>query len=330
MNASNSKGGVPELGSRPAQGRGAAGPAGATAGAEPAAAPVTGLPAGARPADPGLTLIAVPIGAARDITLHALDVLISADVLAAEDTRSLRKLMEIHGIALRGRHIVAYHDHNGDRARPGLLAAMAEGKSVAYASEAGTPLIADPGFDLARAARAAGYHVTTAPGVSAVVTALSLAGLPTDRFYFGGFLPSQAKARQTALKSLVGIEATLVFYESPNRLVQMLDAAAEALGAERTAAVCRELTKKFEEVRTGTLSELSRSFQQSGAKGEIVVVIDRGEPLVLGQEEVSGMLRDRLQHGDSVKDAVRLVMKDTGWARRDVYQLALEVTKTES
>ena len=171
---------------------------------------------------PGLTLVAVPIGAARDITLHALDVLRAADVLAAEDTRTLRRLMDIHAIPLGDRPLIAYHDHNGDRARPRLLAAMAEGKSVAYASEAGTPLIADPGYDLARAAREAGHAVTTAPGVSAVVTALSLAGLPTDRFLFAGFLPNQSGARKSALRELAEVTATLVFYESPKRLAAML------------------------------------------------------------------------------------------------------------
>ena len=187
---------------------------------------------------PGLTLVAVPIGAARDITLHALDVLRAADVLAAEDTRTLRRLMDIHAIPLGDRPLIAYHDHNGDRARPRLLAAMAEGKSVAYASEAGTPLIADPGYDLARAAREAGHAVTTAPGVSAVVTALSLAGLPTDRFLFAGFLAPRGGARRAALQPLASVEVTLVFFESARRLAGSLADMAAILGP-RPAAIAR-------------------------------------------------------------------------------------------
>ncbi|HAR54646.1 MAG TPA: rRNA (cytidine-2'-O-)-methyltransferase, partial [Roseovarius nubinhibens] len=158
----------------------------------------------------GLYLVAVPIGTARDITLRALDILASAEVLVAEDTRSLRHLMEIHGISLGDRPLWAYHDHNGGKMRPRIMAALAEGRSVAYASEAGTPMIADPGFDLVRSARDEGLGVIAAPGPSAVVTALTVAGLPTDRFLFEGFLPNSASQRKTALREIAGVQATLV------------------------------------------------------------------------------------------------------------------------
>ena len=272
----------------------------------------------------GLTLVAVPIGAARDITLHALDVLRDADVLAAEDTRSLRRLMEIHGIPLGDRPLVSYHDHNGDAARPRLLAAMAAGQSVAYASEAGTPLIADPGYDLARAAREAGHGVTTAPGVSAVITALSLSGMATDRFLFAGFLPNQTKARRDALTELGAVQATLVLYESPKRLDRMLADAAAVLGADREAAVCRELTKKFEEVRRGTLGSLAEEIAQSPVKGEIVVLIDRAGETEVSEKFVIDALERERDAGTSVKDAAALVAQATGWPRRKVYQLALD------
>ncbi|WP_136637005.1 16S rRNA (cytidine(1402)-2'-O)-methyltransferase [Pseudooceanicola onchidii] len=276
---------------------------------------------------PGLTLVAVPIGAARDITLHALDVLREADVLAAEDTRSLRRLMEIHGIPVGDRPLISYHDHNGDAARPRLLKAMEAGQSVAYASEAGTPLIADPGYDLARAAREAGHGVTAAPGASAVITALSLAGLPTDRFLFGGFLPNQTKARRDALAELGTVPATLVFYESPKRLGKFLTDAAEVLGAGREAAVCRELTKKFEEVKRGTLQELAQAIADQPVKGEIVVLIGRKGIEEVSEKFVIDALERERGAGASVKDAATTVAQETGWPRRNVYQLALSLDR---
>lgn len=285
----------------------------------------SGKPAGRRTA--GLTLVAVPIGAARDITLHALDVLREADVLAAEDTRSLRRLMDIHGIALNDRPLVAYHDHNGDAVRPRLMAAMEAGQSVAYASEAGTPLIADPGYDLARAAREAGYTVTTAPGASAVITALTLAGLATDRFLFAGFLPNQTKARRDALEELGAVRATLVLYESPKRLHKLLKDAAEVLGGDRSVAVCRELTKRFEEVRKGRLADLAAEIAEQPVKGEIVVLIERGKAADVSEKFVIDALERERGAGASVKDAAASVSRETGWPRRDVYQLALSLDK---
>ncbi|SFQ19880.1 16S rRNA (cytidine1402-2'-O)-methyltransferase [Roseivivax halotolerans] len=275
---------------------------------------------------PGLTLVATPIGNARDITLRALDVLSSADVLAAEDTRSLRKLLEIHGISLGGRPVLAYHEHNGAKMRPQILAAMAEGKSVAYASEAGTPMISDPGFDLARAATEAGHPVTSAPGAAAVVTALTLAGLPTDRFLFAGFLPNQQSARRRTLEELAGVPATLVFYESPRRLAAMLRDAEAALGAERQGAVARELTKKFEEVRRGSLGELAEFYENSAARGEVVVLIDRGRLENVSGSDVTRALEEALQTM-SVRDAADYVAQMLGVKKRPVYQEAMMLAK---
>ncbi|MCR9156708.1 MAG: 16S rRNA (cytidine(1402)-2'-O)-methyltransferase [Rhodobacteraceae bacterium] len=271
---------------------------------------------------PGLYLVATPLGNARDITLRALDLLAGADVLAAEDTRSLRRLMDIHGVALGDRPLVAYHDHNGDRARPRLMAALDAGQSVVYASEAGTPLISDPGFDLMRAALQAGIACTTAPGPTAVVAALTLSGLPSDRFMFAGFLPNTSGKRKTALAEVVGVPATLIFYESPKRLGAMLRDAAEVLGPDREAVVCRELTKKFEERCAGTLADLSTKYTEEFPKGEIVVLIDRGVGAVTDQATLDEALQDALLRM-SVKDAASEVSKVFGIPRRDAYQRAM-------
>ncbi len=276
---------------------------------------------------PGLYLIATPIGTARDITLRALDILTSADVIAAEDTRSLRKLMDIHGIALRERPLWAYHDHNGDRVRPRIMAALEDGKSVVYASEAGTPLIADPGFDLARDVDRAGHTLISAPGPSAVITALTLSGLPTDQFHFAGFLPNAAAKRKSALAAISAVPGTLVFYESPKRVAAMLTAAAEVLGAERPAVVCRELTKKFEEVLRGSLRELAEICADRTLKGEIVVLIGRGERLQIRDEELDVALAASLKT-HSVRDAADIVSAEYGLARRVVYQKALKMVQS--
>ena len=275
---------------------------------------------------PGLYLVSTPIGTARDITLRALDVLRAADVLAAEDTRSLKRLLEIHGVPLGDRACLAYHDHNGGRMRPRLLAALAEGRSVAYASEAGTPMISDPGFDLARAAREAGHMVTAAPGVSAVVTALTLAALPTDRFLFAGFLPNAAGARRSALLALRAETATLAFYESPRRVGAMLADAAEILGPDRPAAVCRELTKKFEEIRSGSLSDLAEAYAGDPPKGEIVVLVGKGDSEKISESGLETEVKAALE-GRSVRDAADHVAALHDLPRRQVYQLALRLSK---
>lgn len=277
----------------------------------------------------GLYFVATPIGNARDITLRALDILRDADVLAAEDTRSLRRLMEIHGISLGERALLAYHDHNAPRVRPRLLEALAQGKSVAYASEAGMPMIADPGFDLGRAAREEGALVTVAPGASAVLSALCVAALPTDRFLFSGFLPSSRGARRKALEELAEIRATIAFYESPRRLAAMLQDAAELLGDAREGAVCRELTKKFEEVRRAPLADLAQYYAHTPAKGEVVVLIEGGSKGNVKECDVEEALKAALGGGASVRDAAHLVAQASGMRKREVYQMALEMENAQ-
>ncbi|MDK3019577.1 16S rRNA (cytidine(1402)-2'-O)-methyltransferase [Pseudodonghicola flavimaris] len=275
---------------------------------------------------PGLYFLATPIGTARDITLRALDILASADVIAAEDTRSLRHLMEIHGVPLEGRRILAYHDHSGPGARGQLIAALEAGHSVAYASEAGMPLIADPGYDLGRAAAEAGFAVTVAPGPSAALAALTLAGLPTDAFFFAGFLPNAKTARRTRLEELKPIPGTLIFYESPKRAAASLSDMAEVLGPDRPAALCRELTKKFEEIRRGSLAELAEGALTEPPRGEIVILVDRGHSEPVKASDIEADLRAALED-HSVRDAADLVARMHGQKRREVYQLALQLSK---
>ncbi|MEM8576419.1 MAG: 16S rRNA (cytidine(1402)-2'-O)-methyltransferase [Pseudomonadota bacterium] len=277
-----------------------------------------------RPLTAGLHLVGVPIGTARDITLRALDTLASADLLVAEDTRSLRKLMDIHGVKLDGRQVLSLHDHSGPGTVARVVAAARTG-AVAYASEAGMPLIADPGFELVRAARAAGVPVTAAPGPTAVTTALAIAGLPTDAFFFAGFLPNAQNARRTALAELRDIPATLVFYESPKRVGKMLADAAETLGSTRQVAVCRELTKRFEEVLSGTLEDVSNHLKETTLKGEICVLIERRSPDVK-EVDVNSELR-RAFATMSVRDAVDAVAAAHGLKRRAVYKAALTLTQ---
>ena len=273
---------------------------------------------------PGLHFVATPIGAARDITLRALDILAGADVLAAEDTRTLRHLMEMHGVALNGRMVLAYHDHNGDQMRPRLIEALKAGKSVAYASEAGTPLVADPGFQLARAAIDEGLTVLAAPGPSALLCALSVSGLPTDRFFFAGFLPPKSAARKTSLRDLAQVPGSIIFYESPRRIDACLRDMIETLGPNRQAAICRELTKRFEEILRGTLADLSVSLAGRDLKGEIVVVVDRADPVPASAQTVEDALREALKTQSS-KDAAAQVAQAFGLTRRDLYQLALSL-----
>lgn len=275
----------------------------------------------------GLYLVATPIGAARDITLRALDVLASADVLAAEDTRTLRHLMEIHGIPLGKRPLVACHDHNEAQTSPRLVQAIAEGKSVAYASEAGTPMVSDPGFPLARAVIEAGLPLTAAPGPSAALCALTLAGLPTDRFVFAGFAPSQKSARRSFLQELAPQPATLVLYESPKRINQMLEDCCEILGEGRTIALCRELTKRFEEVIRGSLAQVRDAVSSRDLKGEIVLVIGRGQAATADAATIGAAL-DRALEQMSVKDAAAAVAEAFDLPRREVYQMALQRGKS--
>ncbi|KIC46572.1 16S rRNA methyltransferase [Ruegeria sp. ANG-S4] len=275
---------------------------------------------------PGLYFVATPIGAARDITLRALDVLASADVIAAEDTRSLRRLMEIHGIPLDGRRILAYHDHSGAGARGKILDALHGGKSVAYASEAGMPLIADPGYDLGKDAAEAGHQVTCAPGPSAALMALTLAGLPTDAFFFAGFLPNAKGARRARIEALRDIPGTLVFYESPKRVAACLSDLADVLGDTRQAAMCRELTKKFEEVRRGSLADLAVALNDKPVKGEIVLLVDRAHSETVNESDIEEALKQALRT-HSVRDAADLVSEMFKLPRRPIYQRALKMGK---
>lgn len=277
-----------------------------------------------RPLSPGLYLVATPIGSARDITLRALDILASADLIAAEDTRTARKLMEIHGVPLGDRRVVAFHDHSGEGAVRKLVAAIAAGKSVACVSEAGTPLIADPGYELALAVRDAGLMVTAAPGASAILAALAVGGLPTDRFAFVGFLSAAKVQRATQLAELRDLPFTLVFYESPKRIHDLLAAMRDIFGGEREVAVCRELTKKFEEVSRGPLDQLVADFDGRTVKGEIVVLVGRAGATEVAEVDIEGALRTAMQTM-RVKDAATAVAGALGLPRRSVYQTALQL-----
>ncbi len=273
---------------------------------------------------PGLHFVATPIGSARDITLRALDVLASADVIAAEDTRTARKLMEIHGVKVAGRVMIAYHDHNGAEARPKVLAALAQGQSVAYVSEAGTPLVADPGYQLGRAAIEAGYPVFSAPGASAVLAALTVSGLASDRFLFAGFAPPQAGARRKWIAGLDASGATVIVYESPKRVHRILGELCELLGEEREIALCRELTKRFEEVLRGSVRAVADQIADRTLKGEVVLVIARAPEGVADVGDVDTALRAALRDMP-VKAAAAEVAERMGISRRDAYQAALRL-----
>ncbi len=266
-------------------------------------------------------MVATPIGNARDITLRALDLLRSADIIACEDTRVTRKLLIIHDI---DRPTLAYHDHNAARVRPRLMERLIKGEIVALVSDAGTPLISDPGYRLVNEARKAGVAVTALPGASAPLAALASAGLPTDKFLFAGFLPAKSTARRRALGELAAIPATLVFFESAPRLAASLTDMTAELGP-RDAAVLRELTKKFEETRHGSLLDLARHYRTEGPpKGEIVVLVappdDRA--IALDEAEIDALLLTALDQG-SVKDAAAALAERTGLPRRALYNRAL-------
>jgi 16S rRNA (cytidine1402-2'-O)-methyltransferase len=272
----------------------------------------------------GLFIVATPIGNAGDITLRALEILRSVDLIACEDTRVSAKLLTIHDIPTRR---LAYHEHNAERVRPLLLARLAAGERIALISDAGTPLVSDPGFKLVRAAVAAGVSVHAAPGASAMLTALVLSGLPSDRFLFAGFLDSKSAARRRDLAELAGLRATLIFYESAQRLAESLADMAEVLG-DRPAAVARELTKFYEEVARDTLLGLARRYASSGPpKGEIVVLV--GPPLApapIEDEAIDALLEEALGRV-SLRDAVAEVASRLDLKRREVYARALALTR---
>ena len=273
---------------------------------------------------PGLYFVATPIGTARDITLRALDILANADVLAAEDTRTLKKLLEIHGIQLNKRSLISYHDHNASKVRPKLLAHLDQGKSVAYTSEAGTPLIADPGFSLLNEVLSMENNVTSAPGPCALIAALTVAGLPTDRFYFEGFLPNSKSQRELKFRELKSYGGTLIFYESAKRLIDTLIIAKEVLGGNRQGVICREITKKFEDIKRGSLKELLELYFNKNIKGEVVLLVAGGNNPDIDWSEIEQHVRAALK-SMSIKDTAESVALALNVPRRDIYQLALRL-----
>jgi 16S rRNA (cytidine1402-2'-O)-methyltransferase len=285
---------------------------------------LNGQPATAPALAGGLHLVATPIGNLRDITVRALEVLAAADLIACEDTRVTRKLVEHYGIATP---LMPYHDHNAADARPKLLARLAAGAAIALVSDAGTPLVSDPGYKLVRAARAQGTAVTALPGASAVLAALAVSALPTDRFFFEGFLPPKEVARRARIAELKHIPASLVLFESGGRLAAALADLAAGLGA-RDAAICRELTKLHEKVRHGDLASLAQELAaEPEPRGEIVIVVaPPAPPGELGAIDLDALLRQALDRL-SVKDAVAEIAAATGQPRRDVYRRALALIK---
>jgi len=272
--------------------------------------------------EPGLYIVSTPIGNLRDITIRALATLAAADVIACEDTRVTRVLTRHYGIETE---LFAYHEHNADRQRPKLLAALAAGKTIALVSDAGTPLVSDPGFRLVGDVLGAGHRVIPIPGASALLTALVAAALPTDTFLFAGFLPNRTVGRKKRLAALADVPGTLIFYESPHRTADSLADMAETLGADRPAVVARELTKTFETIRRGTLGSLAEAFgSEPSPKGEIVILI--GPPVASEPEaeEIDSLLA-RLLENHPLKEAAALAATATGMPKRDLYQRALEL-----
>lgn len=286
-------------------------------------------PKGSKPASqvaPGLHVVATPIGNLGDISLRALEVLRAVDLVACEDTRLTGRLLERHGIRAR---LTPYHEHNAARARPGLLRRLTAGEAIALVSDAGTPLVSDPGYKLLRAAIAAGIPISACPGACAPLMALTLSGLPTDRFMFAGFLPPRRAARRQALAELAQIRATLIVLESARRLGASLDDMARVLG-DRPAVVARELTKRHEEMRRGSLAALASHYAESGPpKGEIVVLVappradDRAGP---DEAELDRLLADALKTM-SVRDAAGALAAETGLPRRTLYARAVRLSK---
>jgi 16S rRNA (cytidine1402-2'-O)-methyltransferase len=278
---------------------------------------------GAARAVPGLHLVATPIGNLGDITLRALETLAGVDIIACEDTRITRRLTDRYAISAQ---LKPYHEHNAALARPKILEKLSQGASIALVSDAGTPLISDPGFKLVREVCAAGHPVLALPGPSSVLTALAVAALPTDRFFFEGFLPSRQGARRARLTELSRIDATLVMFDSGNRVQDTL-ADLAGIMAGRDAAICREMTKMHEDIRRAPVAELARSADTLETRGEFVLVI--GPPartLAMATDELDDLLRSSLER-DSVKDAVAHAVELSGRPRREIYARALELVR---
>jgi 16S rRNA (cytidine1402-2'-O)-methyltransferase len=272
---------------------------------------------GAQPLDPGLYIVSTPIGNLRDITLRAIDTLKAADEVLAEDTRVARRLLDAHDIRAK---VSPYHDHNGAKRRPEIMSKLEAGGKIALISDAGTPLVSDPGWKLARTALDEGYRVFPIPGASALLAGLVASGLPSDKFMFCGFLSAKTGARKKEAAAVASVPATLVFYESGPRLAASLTDLAEVLGAEREAAVARELTKLFEETRRDTLTNLAAHYTEHGhPKGEIVLLI--GPPLEkeITEETIDDALRDAMRD-KPLKQAANEVAERLGIPKRDAYQ----------
>jgi 16S rRNA (cytidine1402-2'-O)-methyltransferase len=272
----------------------------------------------------GLYVVATPIGHRGDITLRALTTLAQADVIACEDTRVSGALLNGYGIR---KTLIPYHDHNADEKRPEILRRLQAGEAVALISDAGMPLIADPGYKLVRECRAEGYDVTVIPGANAALTGLAGSGLPTGPFYFAGFLPPKSKARRDAAGELAKLPATLVFYEAPQRLAETLKDFAAIMGVKREAAIARELTKLFEETRRGTLGELADYYAVNDVKGEIVIIVGPpNEHDAKPAHDLNGILEDCLARM-SLRDAVDAATAMTGLKKSEVYTRALLLSK---
>jgi 16S rRNA (cytidine1402-2'-O)-methyltransferase len=273
---------------------------------------------------PGLHLVATPIGNLGDITLRALETLAGVDIIACEDTRITRRLMERYAISAQ---LKPYHEHNAAQARPKILERLAQGASIALVCDAGTPLISDPGFKLVREVCAAGRAVIALPGPSSVLAALTVAALPTDRFFFEGFLPAKETARRARLDQLARIDATLVMFESGNRVQATLADLADIMGG-RDAAICREMTKLHEEVKRARVCELAQSADSMERRGEFVLVI--GPPAAATQlmawDDLDELLRMQLRRA-SVRDAVAHAVELSGRPRREIYARALELAR---
>ena len=280
------------------------------------------------PLSSGLYLVATPIGNLGDITFRALEILKRADVILCEDTRTSGKLLSRYGVKTKR---IAYHEHNAAKMRPEIMERLGKGQGLALISDAGTPLINDPGYKLVRDCKAEGFNVTAAPGASSPIVALILSGLPSDHFFYAGFLPPKTMARQKELSRFTAIPGSLIFLESPKRLAASLADMANVLGASREAAVTRELTKMFEEVRNGTLGELAAHYEEAGApKGEIVIIVGPAdaadnEP---SADDIDARLIELIKT-HRTKDAADILAKETGLKKRDLYNRALELAKTE-
>lgn len=277
-----------------------------------------------------LSIVATPIGNLGDFSPRAAEVLAAADIIACEDTRVTKKLLRLTGTSISGK-IVAYHDHNGEKMRPYLIERISKGDHVALVSDAGTPLISDPGYKLVAACRGLGLRVTTTPGPSAAIAALTISGLPSDRFLFAGFVPTAQKAREKQFAELASLSATSIWFDTPSRLARSLSDMASVFG-NRQACVAREITKLHEEALHGSLGDLTADLQaKPPMKGEVVIVVAGRniEDTLIDDDALAAMLRAEMD-GQRLRDAVAAVVAATGIAKNRVYKLALEIAKQDS